>query len=78
MLVPNEYSVSGAQAKVRAIAAALDRSAEGDRLAATIATQAEGAQAIVAKSATKPKVLFLYARGGATLNARDAAPPPMP
>ncbi len=68
VLLPNEYSVAGAQAKVKAIAAALDRQAEGEKLAATIAGQAAEANALVAKAATKPKVLFLYARGGSTLN----------
>lgn len=68
VLVPSEHSVAGAQAKVKAIAAALGREAAGDKLSATIAAQAEEAQAILAKSPAKPKVLFLYARGASTLN----------
>ena len=68
VLVPGEHSVAGAQAKVRAIAAALGRETEGDKLAAAIAAQAEEAQAILVKSPARPKVLFLYARGASTLN----------
>lgn len=68
ILVPGEHSVAGAQAKVKAIAAALGRDAGGEKLAATIAEQAEEASAILARSTLRPKVLFLYARGAATLN----------
>ena len=68
VLVPSEHSVAGAQAKVRAIAAALGREAEGDKLAAEMATQAEEAQTFLAKTSARPAVLFLYARGTATLN----------
>ncbi len=68
VLVPGGYSVAGAQAKVRAIAAALGREAAGNDLAATIATQAKEAQAILASFPARPKVLFLYARGTSTLN----------
>lgn len=68
VLVPSEHSVVGAQMKVKAIAAALGREEAGDKLAAAIAAQAKEAQAILARSPVKPKVLFLYARGASTLN----------
>ena len=68
VLVPSEHSVAGAQAKVRAIAAALDRAEAGEKLAATIAAEADDARARIKKMTTRPTVLFLYARGGATMN----------
>lgn len=68
VLVPSEHSVAGAQAKVRAVAAALDRAPEGDRLAATVAAQADEARKFLAGSPARPSVLFLYARGAGTLN----------
>lgn len=68
VLVPSEHSVAGAQAKVRAIAAALDRADGGEKLVADIARQAQDAHAEIEKMAARPAVLFLYARGGATMN----------
>lgn len=73
VLAPSEHSVAGAQAKVRAIAAALDKTPEGERLAAEIGRQAAEAQDLVAKRAGKPGVLFLYARGGGVMNVAGAA-----
>lgn len=71
-LAPSEHSVAGAQAKVRAVAAALDKAAEGERLAGEIARQAAAAQAAVESRKTKPGVLFLYARGGGVMNVAGA------
>lgn len=73
VLAPSEHSVAGAQAKVRAIAAALGKTPEGEALAAEIGRQAAEAQAIVAKRTGKPGVLFLYARGGGVMNVAGAA-----
>lgn len=73
VLAPSEHSVAGAQAKVRAIAAALGKTPEGERVAAEIGRQAAEAQAIVAKRAGQPGVLFLYARGGGVMNVAGAA-----
>ena len=49
VLVPNEYSVAGAQAKVRAIAAALGCDAEGDKLAAAIQERVDGVAITIAR-----------------------------
>lgn len=68
VLVPSEHSVAGAEAKVRAIAAALNQAETGEKLAATIAREADAARAWIEKTPTHPAVLFLYARGGATMN----------
>lgn len=73
VLAPSGHSVAGAQAKVRAIAAALGKTPEGERLAAEIGRQAAEAQAIVAKRGASPGVLFLYARGGGVMNVAGAA-----
>lgn len=75
VLVPSKHSVAGAQAKVRAIAVALDRESDGNKLADRIAAQADEAQKFLAASPDKPTVLFLYARGASTLNVsgRDTA-----
>ena len=67
-LVPSEHSVAGAQAKVLAIAKVLNRTAEGEKLAAAIDAQGREAAGIIAAAPGKPKVLFLYARGASTLN----------
>lgn len=68
VIVPGEHTVAGAQAKVRAVAAALDRAEAGEKLAATIARESEEARARIEKMTDRPTVLFLYARGGATMN----------
>ncbi len=67
VLVPSEHTVAGAQAKVRAIAAALDRAEAGEKLAATIGREADNARAQIDGMTTRPTVLFIYARG-ATMN----------
>ena len=72
VLVPSEHSVPGAQAKVRAIAAALGCADRGEQLAAVIGKEAEEARTLLQPWPTQPKVLFLYARGGATMNVSGA------
>jgi iron complex transport system substrate-binding protein len=66
--VPNEHSIAGVQAKVTAIAKALDREAEGRKLVAGIGKDADEANALIASYKTQPRVLFIYARGGASVN----------
>lgn len=62
-LVPDEHSPEGVISKVEAVAAALDRAAEGDALKERL--EAEFAMLHAALSATrdKPRVLFLFSVG---------------
>ncbi len=65
VMVPNgSPGVEEAQQKIRLIAEALGLKPAGDQLAEKVAAEA----AAVRRPAKKPRVLFIYARGGATLN----------
>lgn len=73
--VPGERTVAGAEARVKAIAAALGRAAEGEALAQKMKTEIEAARAEAARlrgDKAPPKVLFVYARGKAVLNVGGA------
>jgi iron complex transport system substrate-binding protein len=60
-------SPEGAAAKVRAVAALLDRKAEGEKLVADMQSGLTQARADRAADAVAPRVLFIYARGAGTL-----------
>jgi iron complex transport system substrate-binding protein len=66
--IPAEPSVAGARRKIRAVAAALHREEGGERLVARLEADLEQARRAVASASTRPRVLFIYARGGGTLN----------
>lgn len=66
--IPAENSVKGAKAKIEAVAHALHREKEGGALESHLDDQMAKAQALVASETVKPKVLFIYARGGGTVN----------
>lgn len=71
VIVPAEPGVAGAKRKIQATADAVGKSAAGQELNAKI--DAQLARISTAKPATeKPKVLFIYARGGGTLNVSGA------
>ncbi len=67
VIVKSEPNVEGAKRKIEATADAVGKSAEGKALSAKIDAQIAKLPAMKA-SAERPKVLFLYARGGGTLN----------
>ena len=66
--VPAQHSVAGAQERVRVIARALGREAEGEALAAAMERDIEAVQRRLQHIASKPKVLFIYARGQGAMN----------
>ena len=61
--VPAEHTVAGAQEKVRVIAQALGREAEGEAMVNAISRDIQAVQSRLLRVASKPKVLFIYARG---------------
>lgn len=65
LVLPSTPSLEGARARIRGVAEALDRVKEGEALIAQL-----DADLAAVPSATTPrrKVLFVYARGGGTLN----------
>lgn len=66
--IPDVYSVDGAKNKIRIIAKALDCVATGDALIAAMDQDLERFETVAHATAEPPRVLFIYARGGGTLN----------
>ncbi len=66
VMVSSERSVAGAKARVRQIAKVLK--VDGEPLCAKIDQEIEVARAKVKQAKTKPRVLFVYARGAGTMN----------
>ena len=64
-----DHSVLGTQAQVRAVAEALGLKDKGEAIAAKLGRDF----AAVPKPAKTPRVLFLYARGGGTMNVAGRA-----
>ncbi len=61
--VSAQHTVAGAQDKIRVIARALDREAEGEAMVAAISRDLEAVRLRLQPIVSKPKVLFIYARG---------------
>lgn len=66
--IPADNTIEGAKAKIRAVAGALQRDAQGETLVLHLTEEVAKAQALLASETSKPKVLFIYARGGGTVN----------
>ncbi|WP_353185571.1 ABC transporter substrate-binding protein [Parapedobacter lycopersici] len=66
-LFNHEYSADGAKQLIRAVADSLGRPAKGDSLLRELAADLARADSIVAQSQSKPRVLFIYARGTGTM-----------
>ena len=66
--VPDTPSVTGAKQKIQTIGDLLGRSARGDSLIAAMERDLDEARALRAEAASKPRVLFVYARGSGTMN----------
>lgn len=64
--IPGTADATGCLARIRAVGAALDRSAAADQLATRL--QRELTDVLSATSAVTPRVLFVMARGAGTLN----------
>jgi iron complex transport system substrate-binding protein len=61
------WDLDGARARLRAIAAKLERVAQGDQLIAQLDTEIGTLERLRAAASTTPKVMFIYARGADTL-----------
>jgi len=62
-LIPDEHSTAGVIRKVEAVAAALDRKAEGEALAAKLEADFAALQSSLGAIRDKPRVLFLFSVG---------------
>jgi iron complex transport system substrate-binding protein len=62
-LIPDEHSTEGVIRKVAAVAAALDRKAEGEALAAKLEAEFAALQSSLSAIKDKPRVLFLFSVG---------------
>jgi len=67
LLFDHEYDVEGAKQLIRGVADSLGRSAKGDSILNALEADLASADSIVAQSGSKPKVLFIYARGTGTM-----------
>lgn len=61
--VPAQPTIAGAQDKIRVIARALGREAEGEAMVRAISRDIEAVRSRLRPMVSKPKVLFIYARG---------------
>ncbi len=66
-VLPPAMDLDGARHNLRAIARAADRFSEGEALITTLDAQVAQAQALLAAATTRPRVLFVYARGPGTI-----------
>ncbi|OYT70493.1 MAG: hemin ABC transporter substrate-binding protein [Chloracidobacterium sp. CP2_5A] len=75
LIVPSETSLEGVKRKIRAIAQALDRQAQGEELVRRLDVDLAAARNYLDGCPEKPKVMFIYARGQgvAQVAGRDTA-----
>lgn len=62
--VGNESTVEGTKTKIRQIAEALNRKEKGEEIIKQMENDLAEAEKMVAATQTKPKVVFIYSRGG--------------
>jgi iron complex transport system substrate-binding protein len=67
LLFDHQYNVDGAKQLIRAVADSLGQSAKGDSVLAALDKDLALADSVVAQFGSKPKVLFIYARGAGTM-----------
>ena len=67
MLFDHQYNIEGAKQLIRSVADSLGQSAKGDSILIALEADLALADSIVAQSDSKPKVLFIYARGTGTM-----------
>lgn len=66
--LPNQHTPEAAVARVEAVGKALGRTDEAAKLVAAMKEELSAAESAVAKAPERPKVLFIYARGGGVMN----------
>jgi iron complex transport system substrate-binding protein len=67
------FTPDSARAKIAAIAAAIGKEAEGRALATRLADETAGAVALAARATSRPRVLFVYARGAGAAHVAGRA-----
>lgn len=67
LLFEHPYSVEGAKHLIRSVADSLGHPAKGDSLLTALEIDLAQADSIIAQAESKPKVLFIYARGAGTM-----------
>lgn len=73
--VTNESTLDGTKAKIRQIAEALDKKEKGEEVIKNFETEMSDAEKVVATKTTKPKVVFIYSRGGGSAQVGGANTP---
>lgn len=64
----NKHTPEAAVERILQIGEAVNKKAEAEKLAETLRADLDAAKAVVAAAPGRPKVLFIYARGGGTMN----------
>lgn len=72
VVIPAGHGVPEAAEKIRRVAVVLGSEERGEKLATGLLAEAKAVAAEVAAMTTRPRVLFLYARSGGTLNVAGA------
>jgi len=73
--VTNQSTIDGTKTKIRQIAEALDKKEKGEEIIKTFETEMSDAEKFVAGKTTKPKVVFIYSRGGGSAQVGGANTP---
>ncbi len=68
LILTAEHSAEGVKKKIRGVAAAMSAVDQGEALVKRLDSEIAEAQAAVSKTESRPKVMFIYARGQGTLN----------
>ena len=74
-IVPADATVDSAKEKIRQIAEALGAKARGEEMVTQLGKELDEATALVRRATSKPRVLFIYARGAGTLMVSGARTP---
>lgn len=67
-ILPGDRTIAAARDRIRAVAALLADHDAGEKLIVAMDEASARGVALAAKAKTKPRVLFVYARGGGTMN----------
>ena len=74
-IVPARASADGVREKIQRVARALGAEARGEELARTLSAELDEAAALARRASTRPRVLFVYARGAGTLMVGGSGTP---
>jgi iron complex transport system substrate-binding protein len=66
VIIAEPQTIEAPTAKIRAVAAALGVAEAGEELANRVQAEIDAAQELAAKATDRPRVLFIYVRGGGT------------